>query len=126
MSRIKRKKIERRYKRFFAICIFAQLILLICGLLFVDFQVRATLGMDETSLISYRRTGENKYIVNIMGGSHLVDISTMRGKLFYKFAQLREMTYSIRKWVKKNLGKVSDIPTFFNSKIVKSNYLKWL
>ncbi|MCK9267127.1 MAG: hypothetical protein M0P14_00210 [Alkaliphilus sp.] len=96
MSRVERKKIENKLKRFFRICVFIQITLLICGLLAVDFQIRTTLGIDETGLISYRQTGDGNYIVHIMGDSHLVDISVIRSQLHNKFAQLKKMTYSIR------------------------------
>ncbi len=99
MSRVERKRIENRFKRFLRICIFIQIILLICGLLIVDLQIRTTLGIDEAGLISYKRIGDGKYIVHIMGDSHSVDVSTIRSQIYDKFAQLKKMTYSIREWI---------------------------
>lgn len=96
MSRVERKKIENKFKRFFRICIFVQIILLICGLLAVDFQIRTTLGIDEAGLMSYKQAGDGKYIVHIMGNSYLVDVSSIKSQIYDKFAQLRKMTYSIR------------------------------
>ena len=96
MGRVERKKIENRLKRFLRICTLIQIILLICGLLVVDLQIRTTLGIDETALMSYRQTEDGNYIVHIMGDSHLVDIFAIKSQIHDKFAQLREMTYSIR------------------------------
>lgn len=96
MSRVERKKIENKFKRFCRICIFIQIILLICGLLVVDFQIRTTLGIDEVGLLSYKQTEDSKYVVHIMGDSHLVDVSTIKAQTYDKFAQLKKMIYSIR------------------------------
>lgn len=100
MSRVERKKKENKLKRFLRICILIQIILLICGLLAVDFQIRTTLGIDETGLISYRRTGDGNYIVHIMGDSHPVDILAIKSQIHNKFAQLKKMTYSIRERIR--------------------------
>ena len=96
MSRVERKKTENKLKRFFRICILIQIILLICGLLAVDFQIRTTLGIAEAGLISYRQAGDGNYVVYIMGDSHLVDISVIKSQIHNKFAQLKKMIYSIR------------------------------
>lgn len=100
MNRVERKREENKLKRFFKICIFIQIVLLICSLLTVDFQIRTTLGIDEVCLISYKKIDKDKYRVHIMGDSHLVDISTIKSRIHNKFAQLRKMTYSIREKVK--------------------------
>lgn len=107
MSRVERKKIENKFKRFRRICIFIQIILLICGLLVVDSQVRATLGIDEIGLISCKHTGGSEYKIYIMGNPYMIDFSTIRFKTYDKFAQLNKMAYSIREWVKQGLQRVS-------------------
>lgn len=107
MSRMERKRIKRKFKRFLRICIFVQIILLICGLLIVDFQIRTTLGIDEAGLISFKRIGDGKYAVHIMGNSHSIDISAIKLQTCDRFAQLREMTYSISEWVEQRLKNAS-------------------
>ncbi len=95
MSRVERKRTERKSKRCFRICIFVQIVLLVCGLLIVDSQIRVTLGTDETCLVSYKKTEDDRYIIHIMGDSHLIDVPAIKSQTYNKFAQLREMTYSI-------------------------------
>ncbi|HZK57635.1 MAG TPA: hypothetical protein VFD17_04915 [Clostridia bacterium] len=96
MSRVERKKAENRFKRFSGVCIFIQIIFLICGLLVTDFQIRTMLGIDEASLFSYKQAGKGKYIIHIMGDSYSVDVSTIISQMHNKFAQLRKMAYSIK------------------------------
>lgn len=99
MSRIERKKIENKSKRFFKLCLFLQIVLLICGLLAVDFQIRRMLGIDEVSLIGYKQGENGKHIVHVMGDSYLVDSSMIKAEIHNKFAQLKEIAYSIKEWI---------------------------
>jgi len=97
MSRVERKKAENKFKRFSRICIFIQIIFLVCGLLVTDFQIRTMLGIDdEAGLLSYGQAEEGRYIVHIMGDSYLIDISTIVSRIYNKFAQLRKIAYSIK------------------------------
>lgn len=100
MSRKERKRKEKRRRRLVIICIFIQVLLLAYGLLLVDSQIRTTLGIDGISLISYEELEGDKYSVNIMGNSHIIDIYGLRGRIGQLFAQLREMSYSIRKGIR--------------------------
>lgn len=106
MSRVERKKTENKVKRFFRVCMFLQIILLIFGLLAVDFQIRTTLGIDEVSLISYKQIDNSEYIVHIMGKSHSIDAPIKKVQIYHKFAQIKEMTYSIREWIKERFKNI--------------------
>ena len=99
MSRVQRKKIERRSRIYFKICMFLMISLLIYGLLTVDLSIRKILAIDESSLIDYRQLGDNQYIVHIMGKDHFINTKVLRSQINNKFAEFGEIAYNIREWI---------------------------
>lgn len=75
------------------------IILLISGLIAVDFEVREMLAIDKSGLIGYKQLENGRYILHIMGDSHLVDTVMLRSQINNKFAELGEMTYNIKEWI---------------------------
>lgn len=106
MSRVERKKVEKKSKKYFKICLFIQIILLIFGLIAVDFEIREMLGIDESSLIGYKQLENRQYIVHIMGESYLVDVSKIGSQINKKFEEFGEVTYNIKKMIENKWQKV--------------------
>jgi len=99
MSRIERKRIEKKLKIHFKIYIFIIFVLLISGLIAVDFEVRSMLAIDEFGLIGYQQLENDQYIVHLIGKNYLVDTVILRTQVYNKFAEFREIAYNIREFL---------------------------
>jgi len=99
MSRVERKKIEKKSKKHFKVYFFFMVIVLIFGLITVDFQVRGMLAIDESGLIGYKQLGNNQYVIQILGNNHLIDTTVLRSQIDNKFAEFGEIAYTIKTWI---------------------------
>ena len=106
MSRVERKKIEKKSNKYFKLYLVLQIILLICALIFVDFQIRGMLGTYESRLIGYDRIENQQYNIHVMGNSYLIDISILQSNLDNIFADFQEIAYNIKDWLENKLQKI--------------------
>ncbi|WP_198006338.1 hypothetical protein [Alkaliphilus oremlandii] len=98
MSRIENKKREKKIKRYMRMGVTMTVILLIFGVLAVDFRIRKSLAIEEVSLIDYKHLKEYQYLVHIMGKNYVLDFSELSGALNNKFAEFREIAYNIKRY----------------------------
>lgn len=106
MSRVERKKIERKSNKYFKIYILIQIILLITTLIFVDFQVRDMLGIYESRLVGYHSLGNKQYHLDLIGKSYLVDITVVEDYLNNIFADFQEIAYNIEEWLEDKISEI--------------------
>lgn len=99
MSRVERKRLEKKSQKHKKIYFFILAILLISSLITVDFQVRTMLGIDEHRLIGYEEIKNNEYIIQVMGSSYLIDTLEMKNTIDNLFAEFKEMTYNVKIWI---------------------------
>lgn len=100
MNRVERKRLEKKFQKYKRVYFFILAVLLICALITVDFQVRFMLGIDEYRLIGYEQIKNNEYIILLMGKEYLIDTLEFKNIIDNLFAELAEMTYNIKIWIK--------------------------
>lgn len=106
MSRTERKKAQKKEKSYLKLCIFITILLLISGLIAVDYQIRAMLAIDEATLIGYERLENNQYIIYLMGDSHLIDVTILAAQIDNKFAEFKEIAYNIKSNLVETLNRI--------------------
>lgn len=100
MSRIERKKTEKKRKRFFKLFIILEIIILISGLILVDLSTRQMIGLEQNFLIGYEKQDFGESTIYLMGDKHNINTDKIYRMAYKVFAEFREIAYNTKEWLK--------------------------